>query len=181
MRDGIFREDLYFRINVLEIFLPALRERPEDIPILASHFLSKICQSMNKRVKGFSKEAMELLLKFDWPGNVRELKNTIERIVLMYDNEKLSSDMVSELIENDTIKNKIFIPRTNEELKEAKREARENVIKDIEKSFVLEALARNDWNVTKAAEETGMQRTNLQTLMKKYNITSKDYSLKDNF
>jgi transcriptional regulator with GAF, ATPase, and Fis domain len=97
----------------------------------------------------------------------------------MYDDEMLSTQMVSESIENDAIKNKIYIPTTNEELKEAKREVSGRTIKNIEKMFVLEALARNDWNVTKAAKETGMQRTNFQALMKKYNITSREYLLKD--
>ncbi len=177
--NGSFREDLYFRLNVFSITVPSLRERPEDIPILAYHFLSRVCQSLNKRIKGFSKEAMAIFLEYDWPGNVRELKNTVERIVLMHDNEKLSSRIVSQLIENDSAKNQINIPRTNEELKEAKKEARENAVIELEKKFILEALARNEWNVTKAAEQTGIQRPNFQGMMKKYNITARDFSLKE--
>ena len=174
-----FREDLYFRLNVFTITVPPLRERPEDIPILAYHFLSRICKSLNKKIKGFSDEAIELFLEYDWPGNVRELKNTVERIVLMYDNEKLSSQVLSEIIENDTIRRKINVPNTNEELKEAKREARETAVKDLEKMFILEALARNGWNVTRAADQTGIQRPNFQAMMKKYNITARDYNSKE--
>ncbi|MGD9157361.1 MAG: sigma-54 dependent transcriptional regulator [Desulfobacteraceae bacterium] len=177
--NGSFREDLYFRLNVFSITVPPLRERPEDIPILAYHFLSRVCQTLNKRIKGFSKEAMAIFLEYEWPGNVRELKNTVERIVLMHDNEKLSSRIVSQLIENDSAKNQINIPHTNGDLKEAKKEARDNAVKELEKKFLLEALARNEWNVTKAAEQTGIQRPNFQAMMKKYNITARDFSLKE--
>lgn len=171
---GTFREDLYYRLNVFSIEVPPLRERPEDIPILAYHFLRQSCHSLGKRVKGFSKDAMEFLIKYEWPGNVRELRNTVERLVLVADSDLLSSRELPEIVDSDSVTISA-IPMTNEELKRVKKNIREKAIEDIEKIFVLEALARNDWNISRASEDTGMQRTNFQALIRKYNIRPKDY------
>jgi two-component system response regulator PilR (NtrC family) len=81
--DGRFREDLFYRINVIPIHLPPLRERREDIPLLAEHFLTKYSEQMEKVVTGVSHEALELMMRYDWPGNIRELENTIERAVAL--------------------------------------------------------------------------------------------------
>lgn len=175
-----FREDLFYRLNVFSIKIPSLREHPEDIPLLSYHFLRQVCQSLDRRVKGFSKEAMEILINYKWPGNIRELKNTIERLVLMTDEDLLSSEKLTDIIDEDRNGRGITVPLTNEELKRAKSKAREKATKDIEKIFIIEALARNDWNITKAAEDTGMQRTNFQALIKKFNIKLEEYTKKLN-
>ena len=176
IKKGGFREDLYYRLNVFPISMPPLRERREDVPILAYHFLRQINRMLNKRIKRFSKEAMEVLVQYSWPGNVRELKNVIERAAIMTEEELLSTECLSDFVAGGKLDKKFVVPSTNEELKRAKREARGKAVEDIEKLFVLNALIENDWNVTKASESTGMQRTNFQALMKKHRIRLKEYS-----
>jgi DNA-binding NtrC family response regulator len=169
-----FREDLFYRLNVFSIEVPPLRERPEDIPLLASHFLKLVCRSLNRNIKGFSKEAMALLIRYQWPGNVRELKNVVERLVLMAENDLLCSEKLTGIIASGAPGESALIPATNEELKAARKEARENAVRNIEKAFLMNALAGNGWNITRAAENTGMIRTNFQALVKKYNIHYKE-------
>ena len=170
IKEGTFREDLYYRLNIVPICLPLLRERHEDIPALSVHFLKKYSEEMGKAIKGFTPEAMEKLMKYPWPGTVRELENAIERTVVMMDEEIvrvehliLPSQEESEEMENP-------VPVTSEELKEIKKQLREKAVEDIEKAFVIKALERNQWNVTKTAEEVGMLRPNFQALMRKYSL-----------
>jgi len=176
IKEGTFREDLYYRLNIVPICLPLLRERHEDIPALSVHFLKKYSEEMGKAIKGFTPEAMEKLMKYPWPGNVRELENAIERTVVMMDEEMvrvehliLPSQEESEEMENP-------VPVTSEELKEIKKQLREKAVEDIEKAFVIKALERNQWNVTKTAEEVGMLRPNFQALMRKYNLRVREES-----
>jgi DNA-binding NtrC family response regulator len=170
IKEETFREDLYYRLNIVPISLPPLRERQEDIPILAAHFLKKSAEEMGKTIKGFTPEAMEKLMRHPWPGNVRELENVIERTVVMIDDEMvrvehliLPGQQEKEISEN-------HIPMTSEELKEIKKQVREKAVEEIERAFVLNALERHQWNVTRAAEEVGMLRPNFQALMRKYNL-----------
>lgn len=169
-----FREDLFYRLNVFSIEVPPLRERPEDIPLLAGHFLKLVCRSLKRNIRGFSKEAMALLIRYQWPGNVRELKNVVERLVLMAESDLLHPEKLDEIISRDAPAEKAIIPATNEELKSARKQAREDAVRNVEKAFLMQALAQNDWNITRAAEQTGMLRTNFQALVKKYNIHCKE-------
>ncbi|EAT14546.1 sigma-54 dependent transcriptional regulator [Desulfuromonas acetoxidans] len=174
--EGDFREDLYFRLNTIPIDMPPLRERSGDLPLLVGYFLRKFADEINKEIKGVSPAAMNLLEDYDFPGNVRELEHMIERAVVL-----TSGDMImpgdlgmhgEELIgagDDDG-----YVPATTEELKEMKRKLREEAVKPIEKSFVLEALKRNDWNITRAAEDVGMLRPNFQALMKKLQVSARD-------
>jgi DNA-binding NtrC family response regulator len=168
---GTFREDLFYRISVFPITLPPLRERREDIPPLAWHFLRKQSEETGKEIQGFTAEAMNLLVNAEWPGNVRELKNTIERLVITGEGRMIKADDLPESFRNvlGTWESSP-VPRTNEELKEVKKRLREAAIQHMERSFVLEALERNNWNITKAAEETGIQRPNFHALMRKHGI-----------
>ena len=170
IKEETFREDLYYRLNIVPLYLPALKERQEDIPLLAVHFLKKYAEEMGKTIKGFTPEAMEKLMRYSWPGNVRELENVIERTVVMIDDEMVRMEHLSlpGQKEKDTLEN--HIPTTSEELKEIKKQMREKAIEEIEKAFVLNALERHQWNVTRAAEEVGMLRPNFQALMRKYNL-----------
>ena len=170
--EGAFREDLFYRLNVFPITVPPLRERREDIPALALHFLNRFSEETRKDIRGFTKEAMDLLMRYDWPGNVRELRNVIERLVIMADENMVGHVHLPVFMETQRAGSAASVPRTKEELKEIKKHAREKAIEEIERSFILEALRRNDWNVTKAAEDTGLQRQNFQTLMRKYGIRS---------
>ncbi len=174
--DGSFREDLYYRINVFPIHSPALRDRREDIPALAFHFLKVFCNELAKPVSGISAGAMSVLMNHDWPGNVRELENTVHRAaILATDNIIRQSDLAS--IVSPAPAPDLDVPRTSDDLKRVKKIAREKSVEDVEKMFVLETLRRNDSNVTRSAQETGMQRSNFQALMKKYNIRVRDTEL----
>ena len=116
---------------------------------------------------------MSALVNYDWPGNVRELENTLHRaVILAQDNVIRQAHLVNIMETQQRID--IDVPRTGEELKRVKKAARETSVERVERLFVLEALKRNAWNVTKSAEETGMQRPNFQALMKKYNIRVRD-------
>jgi DNA-binding NtrC family response regulator len=164
---GTFRDDLYYRINIFPLRLPALRERREDIPALAFHFLKACAQEVGKKVDQISDGAMSVLVNYDWPGNVRELENMIHRAVILTADNVVRKAHFAALAgpgEGDDV------PRSGEELKRTKKEARNRSVEGIERAFVLEALKRNAWNVTRSAEETGMQRANFQALMKKHNI-----------
>jgi transcriptional regulator with GAF, ATPase, and Fis domain len=167
--DGEFRDDLYYRINIFPIEIPPLRKRRDDIPALAMHFL-KLCSAEMDQVPGeFSSGAMNLLLNHDWPGNVRELENVVERAVILAGGDVIRQGHLVDII-GMVPHVDLNVPRTAEELKQLKKVARQKSVENVEKHFVLGALKRNDWNVTRAAEETGMQRSNFQTLMAKYDI-----------
>lgn len=170
IKEGTFREDLYYRLNFVPIHLPPLKERQEDIPLLAVHFLKKFAEEMGKSIKGFTPDAMEKLMRYSWPGNVRELENVIGRTVVMVDEEMIRPEHLILQTPNEKGESKISTPTTSEELKEIKKHIREKAVEEVEKAFVLRALERNNWNVTRAAEEVGMLRPNFQALMRKYNI-----------
>ncbi len=172
--EGNFREDLFYRLNVFPMSVPPLRERREDIPLLACYFLDELSRESNKDIKGFSADAMELLMSYHWPGNVRELKNVIERLVIMSDEDLLGKKHLRGTMEVSGINIQEDVPRTREELKEAKKRIRQEASEEVEKAFIIQALSRNDWNVTRAAQDTGMQRPNFQALMRKHGIKLKD-------
>jgi len=167
--EGSFREDLYYRINIFPIRIPPLRERRQDIPALAFHFLGVFSEELGKKVTEFSDGAMNALVNHDWPGNVRELENTVQRAMILASDKVIRRAHLSNIIESSPPLD-LDVAKTSDELKQLKKVAREKSVEDIEKSFVLEALKRNAWNVTRSAEETGMQRANFQALMKKYDI-----------
>ncbi|MCJ7815167.1 MAG: sigma-54 dependent transcriptional regulator [Xanthomonadales bacterium] len=167
--DGDFREDLYYRINIFPIEIPSLRERRDDIPALANHFLKHFSEDMNHKATEFSAGAMNLLMNHDWPGNVRELENVIQRAVILASGDVIRQGHLVNII--DLLPQvDLDVPRTSEELKENKKIVRQKSVENVEQAFVIGALKRNHWNVTRAAEETGMQRSNFQALMKKYDI-----------
>jgi DNA-binding NtrC family response regulator len=164
--EGTFRDDLFYRINIFPIRVPGLRERREDIAALAMHFLKDCSTEIGKPVSRFSDDAMALIASYDWPGNVRELENAVHRAVILASDDVVRKAHLAGLGQGAPQS----APRTGEELKRIKKTAREKSVEGIEKAFVLEALKRNAWNVTKSAEETGMQRANFQALMKKHGI-----------
>jgi DNA-binding NtrC family response regulator len=166
---GTFREDLFYRINIFPIQVPPLRERRDDIPALAFHFLNVFSEEVGKKVTGLSEGAVNVLVNHDWPGNVRELENAMHRAVILATDHVIRRAHLAGILDLSP-RVALDVPRTGEELKQIKKAAREKSVEYIEKLFVLEALKRNAWNVTNSAEETGMQRANFQALMKKYNI-----------
>jgi DNA-binding NtrC family response regulator len=171
IHDETFREDLYYRLNIVPITLPLLKDRQEDIPLLASHFLKKYAEEMGKAIKGFTPEAMKRLMRYPWPGNVRELENVVERSVVMIDDEMVRPEhLILPRTQEKEEPVEVQAPHTSDELKEVKKHLREKAVEDVERAFVISALERNKWNVTRAAEEVGMLRPNFQALMKKYNL-----------
>lgn len=171
---GTFRDDLYYRINIFPIHAPALRERKDDIPALAYHFLKVFSAELGKKVTDISEGAMSALVNYGWPGNVRELENVIHRAAILTGDNVIRQAHLVNIIDASQAQADLAVPRTGDELKRVKKAAREKSVEEIEKQFVLEALKRNDWNVTKTAEDTGMQRPNFQALMKKYAVRVRD-------
>jgi DNA-binding NtrC family response regulator len=167
--DGRFRDDLFYRINIFPIDIPPLRDRKEDIPALALHFLKTFANDVGKEVTEFSPGAMNMLINHDWPGNVRELENAIHRAVILAMDHVVRRGHLLDSIESMP-RAATDVPTTSEELKRDKKIARQKSVEEIERLFVLEALKRNAWNVTRAAEETGMQRSNFQAMMNRHDI-----------
>jgi len=178
VEEGLFRDDLYFRLNIIPITLPPLRERTGDVPLLIGYFLKKFSDDIGKEIKGLSADAHLALHDYPFPGNVRELENIIERAVVLTQGNMIQRENLELPKANDlaTDNNEMVAPINTEELKEAKRRLREQAVEPAEKAFVYAALERNNWNVTKAAEETGMLRPNFQALLKKLGISVKDHT-----
>jgi DNA-binding NtrC family response regulator len=171
---GTFRDDLYYRINIFPIHVPALRERKEDIPALAYHFLKVFSGELGKKITDISEGAMSALVNYGWPGNVRELENVLQRAAILTSDNVIRQAHLVNIIDPALTQASLSVPRTGDELKRIKKAMREKSVEEIEKQFVIQALKRNGWNVTKSAEETGMQRPNFQALMKKYTIRVRD-------
>ena len=175
VRQQTFREDLYYRLNVLPIHIPPLRERSGDIPRLAMTFLERYRKTYQFKAKYFAPEAMALMESYTWPGNVRELKNVVERIAIMCDSEMIRPHHMPPEMQRIPVRpTHAAIPRTWEEFRALKRQACEGTIQELECQFIMEALERSGGNVSKAAQEVGMQRTNFHALMRKYRLTGED-------
>ncbi len=173
---GQFREDLYYRLNVFPLVLPPLRERKDDIPKLAYHFLREFCKKTGKRIEGFTNDALETLVNYDWPGNVRQLRNVIERLVILSDSKTLDLIYLLEHLHTHQTVREDSIPETLEELKAVKKHLLENTFGQVEKAFLIKALKACNGNISRAADMVGMQRPNFHTLMKKHRITAKGVS-----
>jgi DNA-binding NtrC family response regulator len=171
---GAFREDFYYRIFVYPILLPPLRERKSDILPIAEHFLRHYGSQMNKMIRGIDPAGARRLTDFDWPGNVRQLRNVIERAVILCEGDRLTVedlDLPEATVADQETEHPP--PRTKDDLKRLKKAIRRTSINQVEKSFLLQALAQNDWNVTRASKATGLQRTNFQNLLRKHGISAK--------
>jgi len=169
--DGLFREDFYYRIFVYPILLPPLNERKKDILPIAYHFMNRFSASMEKKIEGFDNEVARRLTEFEWPGNVRQLRNVIERAVILHERGPISlKDLPVLGNQNDIDQLMEHVPETNAELKALKKEIRQKAVRKVEKNFLLKALTQTDWNVTRAAEKVGLQRSNFQNLMRKYDL-----------
>jgi DNA-binding NtrC family response regulator len=173
--EGRFRDDLFYRLNVVPIYLPPLRERKDDIPRLAYHFLRSFCRQTGKPIEGFSNDALEMLVQHDWPGNVRQLKNVIEHLVIMADKAFLDISFVSEQLQTRKNGVQTQVPDTLDELKAFKKHLLQERYGKAEKAFLIKALTAAAGNVTLAAQHTGMQRSNFSALMKKHHIQSGEF------
>ncbi len=167
---GAFRDDLYYRLNVFPLRLPPLRERVEDIAELALHFLHRHCRENGRAVPVLDPSAMDALMQYSWPGNARELEHVMERLTILVEGNTIEAIHVSSALFHADSPIRSALPRTTEDLKALKRQIRDSSVREIEKRFVEEALKRNEWNVSRAARDVGMQRPNFQALIKKYGI-----------
>lgn len=176
VKEGSFRQDLYYRLNVVPIYLPPLRERKDDIPRLAYHFLQMFCRKTGKHIQGFSDEALEVLKNHPWPGNVRQLKNTIERLVILSDNHTLNlQDLLEQVAQKHAGPDQV-VPSSLAELREFKKKLITDTFGRVERAFLIKALSKSGGNISRAAKLVGMQRSNFSTLLKKYGISAKELS-----
>ncbi|HEX28923.1 TPA: sigma-54-dependent Fis family transcriptional regulator, partial [Candidatus Poribacteria bacterium] len=171
---GRFREDLYYRLNVVTIRIPPLRERKEDIPLLARYFLEKDAKQMGKPIMSISEEAMEKLVAHDWPGNVRELENVIKRAVVISREPIITAEDV--IIEPIPIKRSLSDEETDALLDEVFEraidlEGEESLMGWLEREMIVRALRRTGGNQSKAAKLLGMNRNTLRSKMKSYGIS----------
>jgi transcriptional regulator with GAF, ATPase, and Fis domain len=169
--EGTLREDFYYRIFVYPISVPPLRDRKSDIPLLAYHFLKRYTEDFGRPIKSISRDAMAALSQYAWPGNVRQLENVIQAAIIASEGDELIYKDLPEFRERQEAP--VVIPKTNIELKRIKKELRLKTVEKVEKDFLVQALQRNGWNVTRAAKDVGMQRTNFQGLMKKHGIVAR--------
>jgi DNA-binding NtrC family response regulator len=176
VEEGSFRNDLYYRLEVIPINLPPLCERKEDIVRLSSLFLDNLKKTSKIEANSLSVEAIEVLEKYPWPGNIRELKNLVERVAIFCDAETIEVKHLPKELKNirDEPAIKDF-PSTWEEFKCYKQQKKIEAVMRIEKEYLIEALKNAAGNVSKAAKEIGMQRTNFHTLLKKHNINSRNF------
>jgi DNA-binding NtrC family response regulator len=173
--EGSFREDLYYRLQVFPIYLPPLRDRREDIPLLASRTLKKARVASGKYVVSISDEALRILEQHDWPGNVRQLEGVVEAAMITCDGQVIEPRHLPQSMQPKISFREGPVPQTNEEFLNLKKKLREQAVADLEREFVSAALDRNNGNVSRAAQEVGIARPNFQALMRKYGIrTARD-------
>jgi DNA-binding NtrC family response regulator len=172
VRQELFREDLYFRLRVVDIILPPLRERKDDIPILAQHFLAIFNDRMNKNVTGFSDSVMELLLSHSWPGNIRELEHVIERAYVLCTGDTITTDhLPSEILEDESPKQPLQEPVILSQPTQVEQTSSSTGLdSENEVERILEALRRTAGNKAKAARMLGMDRSTLYRKISSYNI-----------
>ncbi|HEX8845184.1 MAG TPA: sigma 54-interacting transcriptional regulator [Pyrinomonadaceae bacterium] len=176
VREGRFREDLYYRLNTFVIKLPLLRERPEDIPLLASYFFEEMCSRHQRQLAGITPEAMDYLTRYDWPGNVRQLRSEIERIVVFAEDgqavgaESLSTDILRAASNASPVRFHLDFSRPID-FKE--------LMLDIERQLLSEALARQGGNVTRTAELLNLRRQTLDYKLRKFSADNPSINLVD--
>lgn len=161
VEQGNFRQDLYYRLTVIPIVLPPLRERKGDIPLLIQYFLDKYKKKKRREIKGVSKEGINLLINYDWPGNVRELENTIERIIVLGREDFITPEDIPERIREFAKKRIEVCYPLNRPLE------------DIEKEYIKNVLSGTNWNMTRAAKLLKINRMTLYNKIKKYNLKRK--------
>lgn len=166
VKEGGFREDLFYRMNVISLYIPPLRQRREDIPILVEHFMSKYCKEYGKPTKVLSEEAMMKFMSYSWPGNIRELENKIQQIVVM---------STTSMINIENAEPTFSEPISKEYEFEDFNAAKKKIISSFERTYLIRLLIEHGGNVVSAAKRAGKSRTGLWNLLKKYNISPGKY------
>lgn len=174
IKANVFREDLYYRLNVMSLHMPPLRERREDIPLLVEHFLKRFCAEFNKEHKTVAAGLMQKLVDYLWRGNVRELENVISRAVLLgaqtvIQPEDVQLDLVgpTDCLVTETIKGLPY------------KRAKASVLERFNREYLTDLLARSNGNVTKAAKDCGLERQALQQVLRRYGIKSRDFQISE--
>ena len=168
--EGKFREDLFFRLNVVPIHVPPLCQRKEDIPLLIEHFMEHMMKTENITATAFSPEALKLLIEYNWPGNVRELKNFVERVTIMSEEDIISVQTASKFLNsNDDAPVRVSNPLIEQFSRMKLSEARD----EFERILLLHKLEENDYNITRAAQSLGIYPSNLHGKIKKFDIEIK--------
>ncbi len=173
MKNGEFREDLFYRVDVLPIEVPPLRNRKEDIPELVEHFSEQICYDLKIKKKFFSEEAIKIMLNYNWPGNIRELQNHVTRAIISSEDDIVKKqDLDSKLKGENSSLNFVVdkIPETWEEMDFVRKKAAEQVSREIEKIFLKNLLKKFNGNISKAAQSLGLNRSSLYKMLKRNNL-----------
>ena len=157
VQEGRFRRDLYFRLQVVEIKVSPLRDRRDDIPVLANHFMNRLIQKGGRRLRGISAEAMQKLQQYDWPGNVRELRNVIERAIVLGSGDQINA--------KDILLSTLAAPAS------ASGEYRPVTLDEMERQHISATLAHTDWNKSQTATILGIERSTLDRKIQRYNLT----------
>jgi two-component system NtrC family response regulator len=166
MKDNLFREDLYYRLNVISIYLPPLRERKEDIPLLTDHFLKKYSELNQKKIQDLSKEARTLLLRHSYPGNVRELENLIERAVVLCRGEIITTQDLPFHLQEGASEKQWEISGKTKTLPDS--------LEEIERDLIVKALHQHQGVQTRAAESLGISERVLRYKIRKYGIRGEE-------
>ena len=163
IKTGAFREDLYFRLNVIPIFVPPLRDRQEDIPLLADHFMAEFAREYGRRPKSFEPAATALLQHYPWPGNVRELRNVIERLMIMVPGDSISAADLAFLAQRDGTSPDLTGSAPSHMTLHQARDR-------FERDLILRTLGEQQGNMSRTAEALGVERSNLYRKMRAFGI-----------
>jgi DNA-binding NtrC family response regulator len=163
--DGRFREDLLYRLKVISLALPPLRDRKDDIPLLANHFLHVFAERHRLPARAIGEDARELLMSYDWPGNVRELRNVIEGAIVMCDGAEIAVCDLPANLANSTPRRRMPLALLEQSADLPFVEARERALREFDRAFLTAALARNGGNIARTARALGLHRQSLQKLL----------------
>jgi DNA-binding NtrC family response regulator len=176
---GLFREDLYFRLSVVPVYLPPLRKRKEDIQVLVDHFVKiGLVEDPESQVAGITDEVKKIFEEFHWPGNIRELKNAIDRAFSFCETDQIDVSHLPDYLKDsgNTGARESSLGSSTQELDASLpfKEAKEKWVENFEKDYLIKILKNNDLNISKAAKEAGIDRKSIQRLLKKYGLNVKE-------
>lgn len=161
---GNFRQDLFYRLNVIPITVPPLRERKSDIPILAQHFVEQFCDENGKPIKKLSPDAISTLEDYNWPGNVRELRNIVERLIIMVDTDTIKASHVLSALHVDQVQTSL----------QSNSASLKDMMEEYEKKIIISELEANEGNVSQTAKKLSIDRANLYRKLRAYDILKSD-------